>query len=486
MAISSRKPQTERTCGRMHQPALVVCVAMTILASTPVPVAADDRDLIPNQVAVRQFELYLDSLAPTRSQFVESVSLYKTYLNDFNHLRATEIEQQLAKRVTATDLAGMVRQYKRLMRKVHQLRRKVTRLDSSLFDSLQAIMSAEQLEQLEQLERARRHRIRQSAPIYEFFRSTGRELTDLSDVASRIKELDDCDRGSLDAALKNYELRLTGIIRRITRNVPDIQGDLRAGLLERKYDVDSDDLGQAYAELWLELAEPSLKLAQAVDELNARTYRSIESLLSDSGGGVWRRACVKAMYPHAAFIVRAELHAKKVKEQLVGITGDDRANLDYQLSETIRQLRDTLETLVSADNTKNTRRSPYVTGFGTAVQIYEKARTVARRSVSDLLKEQNERFKTELSDAGFEAWTRTSASVLRSSRSGQSRVVEEESIGHASSSFVPILQTDLNHYKELLALNEVQMNTIVPGFERYPANRPPTNASSGCGRPGRA
>ena len=55
----------------------------------------------------------------------------------------------------------------------------------------------------------------------------------------------------------------------------------------------------------------------------------------------------------------------------------------------------------------------------------------------------------------------------RSSRSGRSRVVEEESIGHASTSFVPISLADLNHYKKLLTLNEIQMNAIVPVFERY-------------------
>ena len=437
---------------------------MAIIASTPVPAVAEDRDQIPNEIEVHQFELYLDSLAPTRSQFVESVSLYKTYLNEFNHLRATQIAQQLAKRVTANDLAGIVKQYKSLVRKVSLVRRQVTRLDSSLFDSLQAILT---VEQLEHLQRARRHRLRHTAPIYDFFKSTGRRFTDLSNVAGRIEALSDDDRRLLDTVISNYEQSLTRIVRRLTRNVPDIQGDVLTGLLEQNYELDSEGFGQAYDELKTAIIAPGLKSAQAVDELNARTCQSIESLLSDSGVAVWRLGSIKAMYPDAEFIVRAELRAKKVMEQLLDFTDDDRTILAYQLSETIRQLRDTLETLVSADNTKNLRHSPYVPGHGAAVQVYYEARSAARRRVSDLLKEEQERFKTQLSDDGFARWTRTSASVVRSSRSSKSRMVELESIGHASTSFVPILQKDLNHYKVLLTLNQMQMNAIKPVFEMY-------------------
>ena len=46
-------------------------------------------------------------------------------------------------------------------------------------------------------------------------------------------------------------------------------------------------------------------------------------------------------------------------------------------------------------------------------------------------------------------------------------MVDVEEIGHASTSFVPILQKDLNHYKVLLTLNEMQMNAIKPVFEMY-------------------
>ena len=456
--------QAKRTGSPIQRPTFLGCVATAILAIATAPALADDRDRIPNEIAVHQFELYLDSLAPTRSQFIESVSLYKTYLNDFNHLRATKIEQHLAKRVTANDLAGMVRQFKNLVRKISLVRRQVTRLDSSLFDSLQAILSAEQLEHLE---RARRHRLRQTAPIYDFFKSTGREFTDLSDVASRIEDLGDNDRGLLDTVISSYEQRLTRIVRQLTRNVPDIQGDVLTGLLERNYELDSEGFGQAYDELKTAIIAPSLKLAQAVDDLNAQTCQSIESLLSDSEVGVWRLASIEAMYPQTQFIVRAELNAKKVKEQLVDFTDDDRAILEYQLSETIRQLRDTLETFVTADNTMNMRRSPYVPGQGAAMQIYYEARSVARSRVSDLLKEQQERFKTQLRDDGFTMWTRTSASVLRSSRSSRSRMVEVESIGYASTSFVPISQVDLDHYKKLLTLNQMQMNAIKGVFEMY-------------------
>lgn len=456
--------QAKRAGSPIQRPAFLGCVATAIIASTSAPALADDRDRIPNEIAVRQFEVYLDSLAPTRSQFVESVSLYKTYLNDFNHLRATAIEPQLAKRVTANDLPGMVRQFKGLNRKVSLVRRKATRLDSSLFDSLQELLS---VEQLEDLQRARRHRLRQIAPIYAFFESTGREFTDLSDVAVRIEELSDDDQAVLDTVFSSYEQRLTAIVRQLTRNVPDIQGDVLAGLLEQNYDLDSEGFAQAYDDLRTAITAPSLKLAQVVDELNARTSRSIESLLSDSGVGAWRLASIKAMYPDAEFIVRAELNAKNVKEQLVDFTDDDRAILEYQLSETIRHLRDTLETLVTADNTMNARHPAYLPGFGAVVQAYYEARSAARRSVSDRLKEQQERFKTQLSDDGFARWTKTSASVWRSSRSTKSQMVEAEELGHASTSFVPIVQKDLNHYKTLLTLNDIQVNAIKAVFDMY-------------------
>lgn len=460
-----RITQAEHTYGCKYRQALMVCAVITILASSTVPAAAaDETDQIPNQIAVRQFEIYLDSFEPTRAQFVASVSLFKKYLNEFNHLRATKIEQQLAERVTADDLAGMVKQLNSLIRKSNQLRRKVTRLDSSLFDSLQAIMSQQQLEHLE---RARNHRIRQTAPISDFFKSTGREFIDLSNVSSRIEKLDQNNRELLDTVMKTYEQKLTSIMRRLANNVPDIQGDVLSGLLEQNYELDTEGFGLAYDELRTAITESSLKLAKTVDELNARTNRSIEALLSDAGVDVWRLASVKAIYPHAEFIVRAELHAKKVRQQLVDFTDDDRTLLDYQLSETINQLRIALEKLISADDTNNKRHSPYVPGLGAAMQTYYQARSEARQRVSELLKVQKEFLKTQLSEVGFIMWTKSSASVLRSTRSNNSRVAELKSTGHASTSFVPIFQKDLNHYKKLLTLNEMQFNAIKPVFEMY-------------------
>ncbi|MCH8824258.1 MAG: hypothetical protein IH984_12235 [Planctomycetes bacterium] len=426
--------------------------------------AADERDQIPNQIVVRQFEIYLDSCEPTRAQFIESVSLFKTYLDDYNHLRATKIEKQLADRVTADDLAGMVKQFKSLIRKQKLLRRKVTRLDSALFDSLQALMSQQQLEYLQ---RARSHRIRQTAPISDFFKSTGRKFIDLSNVSSRIIELNDKDRELLDTVIKTYEQRLTAIVRQLAKDVPDIQGDVLAGLLEQNYELDTEGFGLAYDELRNALTEPSLKLTQTVDELNSRTSRSIEALLTNSGVDAWRLASVKAMYPHAQFIIRAELHAKKVRQQLVDFTDDDRVLLDYQLTETINQLRITLKTLITADNTNNKRHSPYVPGLGAAMQTYYQARSDARQRVSELLKVQKELFKTQLSEAGFILWTKTSASVLRSTQPGNSRESEVKSTGYASTSFAPIFQKDLNHYKLLLSLNEMQFNAIKPVYAMY-------------------
>ena len=172
MLTSKITTPAQRTYSCKYRQSLMICALITLLASASLPAAAaDETDQIPNQIAVRQFEIYLDSFEPTRAQFVESVSLFKAYLNDFNHLRATEIDQQLANRVTANDLAGMVKQFKNIIRKKNLLRRKVTRLDSALFDAIQAIMSEQQLEFVE---RARNHRIRQTAPISDFFKATGR------------------------------------------------------------------------------------------------------------------------------------------------------------------------------------------------------------------------------------------------------------------------------------------------------------------------
>ncbi len=465
MVINIRTTLARHSDGCKYRHAFVVCALITLLAIPTMPAAAaDETDQIPNQIVVRQFEIYLDSFEPTRAQFIESVSLFKMYLKAYNNLRATKIEQQLADRVTANDLAGMVKQFKSLIRKQNQLRRKVTRLDSSLFDSLQAIMTEPQLEYLQ---RARNHRIRQTAPISDFFKSTGREFIDLSNVANRIEQLNENDRELLDTVIKTYEQSLTAIVNKLAKNVPDIQGDVLAGLLEQNYELDTEGFGKAYDELRNALTEPSLKLTQTVDELNSRTSRSIESLLTNSGVDVWRLASVKAIYPHAQFIVRAELHAKKVRQQLVDYTDDDRTRLDYQLSETINQLRIALEKLIAADNTNNKRHSPYVPGLGAAMQTYYQARSEARQRVSELLKVQKEFFKSQLSEAGFIMWTKTSASVLRSTQPGNSRGSEVKSTGHASTSFVPIFQKDLNHYKILLSLNEMQFNAIKPVHEMY-------------------
>ena len=451
--------------GGMRQPAVVALIVATILASTTTLMATEDDELIPKQITVGQFERYLDWLTPTRSQFVEAVSLYKAYLGEYAHLRATEIEPQLVKRVTETDLASIVKRYKDLEKENDRVRRKVTKLGLSLFDSLQNVVSDHQLADLE---RARRHRIRQSAPIRYFFDSTGRKFTDLTDVASGINGLEKNDRTSLEATMARYDPSLTRLVRQLTVTVPGIQGRILAGLLEQGLKVDSAELGAAHDELWTAMAERSLRLAVKVDKLNERTSRSIEASVSASGAAAWRAAYVEAVYPHAHFIVRSESYITAVNAQVGELSEDDRLILDPLSSEALEQLRITFGRLVAADDAKNNRLSSDSGEGGSPEKAYGEARSAARVRVSEVLRELREQLQVELSDPGIAAWRSTSALVLRSSHSSsQSQDVHSAPARTALASFVPISHADLRQYGELLDLNEEQVILIGPLVAAY-------------------
>lgn len=317
----------------------ILFVMVAIL--TPPAYSRDDPDrTFPDEITYGELELYGGWLNLSESQLMAIGQYHRKYLVRFAKFKEDVIDQHKRKYSPLKTFNHWYKGEEKYWRETEDIRRKIQRVDESLFMEITDILADSQLSSLQ---RVRDHRERQTLRISLMISLTQRKIHDLTKFAYDLK-LSDSDASLLDPLLQSYERRLTSLSKvlhteAMKMETAPIKEHIRRGYGDSPLHGDQKAWQQTSWETWGKQGGPIEKLIHSIDDLNESLTRRVEQTLSHEGIQLWLYEYVTRSFQRAGKPREKRRLLMKVMKQIERLSEPDQVAMKLHMKEFDRSLR---------------------------------------------------------------------------------------------------------------------------------------------------